>query len=198
MSTTDKLTQKEKEFVTLAASIASGCVPCTMHHLTVAREAGASEAEVLGVTGIALDVRDNATEVMAEVAQGNLNYEYPGKAQPRSMKQPIDHLIAMGAALACNSVAGLEYYLATARAAGASNRQIQTVAGIAKAIRKEAEEEANVIIGNLIEPTQVETYDQPAGPYQQADSNPSKHTNEDATMITEGQQVSDPPPCVCT
>ena len=155
MSTIEILTQKEKELVAVAASIASGCVPCTMHHLKAVREAGASEAEVLGVTRIALDVRDNATEVMAEVAQGSLNYEYPGKAQSGSIKQPIDNLVALGAALACNSVTGLEYYSATTKAAGASTRQIQTAIGIAWTIRKSAAEKADSRIGSLIEPTQV-------------------------------------------
>jgi AhpD family alkylhydroperoxidase len=155
MSTVEILTQKEKELVAVAASIASGCVPCTMHHLKAVREAGASEAEVLGVTRIALDVRDNATEVMAEVAQGSLNYEYPGKAQSGSIKQPIDNLVALGAALACNSVTGLEYYSATTKAAGASTRQIQTAMGIARSIRKSAAEKADSRIGILIEPTQV-------------------------------------------
>src|SRR5512134_1626819 len=138
MSTVEILTQKEKELVAVAASIASGCVPCTIHHLKVVREAGASEAEILGVTRIALDVRDNATEMMAEAAQGNLNYEYPGKAQSGVLEQPLDDLVAIGAALACNSVAGLEYYLTAAKAAGASTRQIQTAIGVAQAIREEA------------------------------------------------------------
>jgi AhpD family alkylhydroperoxidase len=154
MSTIEILTQKEKELVAVAASIASGCVPCTMHHIEAVREAGASEAEVLGATRIALDVRDNATEVMAEVAQGSLNYEYPGKAQSGSIKHPIDNLVALGAALACNSVAGLEYYLITARATGASTHQIQTAIGIARSIRKSAAEKADSRIGSLIEPTQ--------------------------------------------
>ena len=155
MSTIEILTQKEKELIALAASIASGCVPCTMHHIKAVREAGAAEVEVLGATRVALDVRDNATEVMAEVAQGSLNYEYPGKAQSGSIKQPIDNLVALGAALACNSVAGLEYYSATTKAAGASTRQIQTAIGIARSIRKSAAEKADSRIGSLIEPTQV-------------------------------------------
>ena len=154
MSTVEILTQKEKELVAVAASIASGCVPCTMHHIQAVREAGASEVEVLRVTKIALDVRDNATEVMAEVAQGSLNYEYPGKAQSGSIKQPIDNLVALGAALACNSVAGLEYYLNTARVTGASTRQIQTAIGIARSIRKSAAEKADAGIKSLIEPIQ--------------------------------------------
>lgn len=144
MSTIEILTQKEKELVAVAASITSGCVPCTMHHIKAVREAGASEAEVLSAIGIALDVRDNATEVMAEVARGNLNYESPGKAQSGSMEQPIDNLVAIGAALACNFVAGLGYYLTTARSAGVSTRQVQIAVGIAQAIRKEAAEKADI------------------------------------------------------
>jgi AhpD family alkylhydroperoxidase len=155
MSTVEILTQKEKELVAIAASIASGCLPCTMHHLKVVREAGVSEAEILSTTRTALDVRDNATEMMAEAAQGNLNYKYPGRAQSSPMEQPIDNLVAMGAALACNSVAGLEYYLTTAKAAGASTRQVQTAIGIARAIRKEAAEASDVRGGAFIEPTRV-------------------------------------------
>ena len=155
MSTTDKLTQKEKELVAVAASIASGCLPCTVHHTKAVREAGASEAEVLGATRIALDVRDNATEMMAEAAHGNLSYEYPGTAQAGSMDQRIGDLVAIGAALACNFVAGLEYYLTAARTAGVSIRQIRTAIGIAGAIRKEAAEKADITIGRLVESTEV-------------------------------------------
>ena len=152
MSTVEILTQKEKELVAVAASIASGCVPCTIHHIKAVREAGASEAETFSATRIALDVRDHATEIVAEGTQGKLNYEYPGNAQSGSLKEPIDNLVAMGAALACNSVAGLEYYLTTARAAGASTRQIRTAMGLARAIRKEAAEKADIRIGSLSEP----------------------------------------------
>lgn len=152
MSTVEILPQKEKDLVAIAASIASGCVPCTLHHLQSVRQARASQAEVLGAIRIALDVRDYATEMMGEVAQGNLNYEYPGKAQSGSLEQPIDNLIAMGATLACNSVAGLEYYLSTTRAAGISTRQIQTAIGIARSIRKSAAEKADAMIDSLLEP----------------------------------------------
>jgi hypothetical protein len=124
-----------------------------MHHLKAVREAGASEAEVLGVTRIALDVRDNATEVMAEVAQGSLNYEHPGKAQSGSIKQPIDNLVALGAALACNSVTGLEYYSATTKAQ-VLRRKIQTAMGIARSVEISCRK-ADSRIRVLIRPTQV-------------------------------------------
>jgi AhpD family alkylhydroperoxidase len=70
MTTAETLTQKEKELVAIAASIASGCLPCTTYHIKAVPESGASEAEVLGATRIALYVRDNATEMMAEAPRG--------------------------------------------------------------------------------------------------------------------------------
>ena len=165
MTTMETLTQQEKELVAVAASLAAGCLPCTTHHIKAVREAGTSDAEVLRAIRIALDVRDNATEIMAEAAQGNLNYEYPGKRQSSSLTQPIHTLVAIGAAMACNSVAGLEYYLTAARTAGASTRQIQTAIGIARAIRTEAAEKVNIPIGRLAEPTEVR-------PAEQSDSTP--------------------------
>ena len=92
---------------------------------------------------------------MAEAAHGNLSYEYPGRTQAGCLKQPIDNLIAIGAALACSSVAGLGYYLATARASGVSIRKIQTAIGIARAIRKEAAEKADIQVASVLEPSSV-------------------------------------------
>jgi hypothetical protein len=109
---------------------------------------------------------------MAEVAQGNLDCEYP--AQSDALERPIDNLVAMAAALACNSVAGLEYYVTTARAAGVSTRQIQTALGIAQNIRKSAVEKADVRIRSLIEQIQV------------------KEEN------AEERKESTPPPCGCS
>jgi len=154
MPTGEILTQKEKELVAVAASIASGCVPCTMHHTKAVREAGAPEAEVLGAIRIALDVRDYATEMMAEAAHGNLHYAYPGKTQSRSVRQPIDHLIALGAAFACNSVAGLEYYWAKAKETEVSTRHILVVIAIVRGIRKSAVEKVDAMIDTLLDPSQ--------------------------------------------
>ena len=198
MFTMKELTQKEKELVAVAASIASGCLPCTTQHIKTARETGASEREVLRSIYIASDVRDNATEILTEAAQGNPVNVYPTRMQSNAMDQPIDDLISMGAAMASNSIAGLEFYLTKARAAGASTLQIQSVVGIARAIRKEAEEEADAIIKYQIEPIPVEADDQPEGYYQQAVSGFSKQINEDLTAITKEQQESDPPPCGCS
>jgi len=198
MFTIKRLTQKEKELVAVAASIASGCLPSTTQHIQLARETGASESEVLRSIYIASDMRDNATEIMAEAAQGNSVVEYPIRMQSGSIEQPIDNLVSMGAALAYNSVPGLEYHLTEAKSAGASTRQIQTVAGIVRAIRKEAEEELDAIIRRLKDPTQVEKDDQMGSSYQQVDSGLSKHTNEDVATMIEKQRESNPHPCSCS
>jgi hypothetical protein len=104
-----------------------------------------------------LGVRNKATKIMAEAAQGNPTHEYPMEEYVGPLKQPVIEFISIGAALACNSGNGLEGYLTRARAAGATTRQIKTAAGIARAIRKEAGEKADAIIGSGIEPTGVKT-----------------------------------------
>jgi AhpD family alkylhydroperoxidase len=197
MSTIKKLTQKDKELVAVAASIASGCLPCTTHHIKLVREAGAAETEVLRAIDIALDVRNNSTEIITEAARGNPDNDYPIKMQSASLEQPIDDLISMGAALASNSVAGLEYYLIMAWAAGASPRQIQTAVEVARTIRKEAAEKADAIIGSPIEPARVMTDDQPGGYYQKADDRVLKRSNKNGMMNTDKQKENAPPPCAC-
>jgi AhpD family alkylhydroperoxidase len=157
MPTVQILTQKEKELVAVAASIASGCISCTVQHTKAVRAAGASEAEVLGTIRIALDVLDYATEMMAEAAHGNLHYTYPGKTQSGSVERPIGDLIAIGAALACNSVAGVEYYWTKAKEAGASTRQMLVVIRIVRGIKKEAVEKTDTRIGTLLDPNQSKT-----------------------------------------
>ena len=198
MSTEKILTQKEKELIAVAASIASGCVPCTTHHIKSLRGAGASEAEMLSATRIALDVRDTATEMMAEIAQGNLNYEYPREAQSASMEQPIDDLVAIGAALACNSVAGLEYYWTKASAAGVSTYQFQTAIGIARSIIKEAAKKAEITSASLVESTPANTDQQAGGCCQNTDHSPFERSNENPAVQAENRKESVPPPCSCS
>lgn len=173
MSTVEKLTQKEIDLIAVAASIASGCLPCLLQHAKAVRDAGGSEVELLDATKIALDVRDNTTEIMAETLLGNHYYEYPRKTLSTSIKKPVDHLVALAAAHTCNSVAGMEYHLTEAKVAGTSMCRIQTALEISRAIRKEAIDITDVKFENLIGPIQgiIENTDKPKIPV--------------------------PPPCVC-
>lgn len=187
ISTAEKLSQKEKEFVAAAASIASGCLPCTSHHIKLFREAGATEAEICDVIEIALRVRNNVTQIMAKAAQGNQNHEYPKEAYSGLLGQPLRELVSLGAALACNSTAGVEVYLSRAREAGATTRQIKTAALLALAIREEAANQAETVFERMSEPTGVKAGEQPESCCKQSDNSQYKCSGENITLKEEKQ-----------
>ena len=135
---------------------------------------------------------------MAEAAQGNPTHEYLMEEYVGPLKQPVIEFISIGAALACNSGNGLEGYLTRARAAGATTRQIKIAAGIARAIRKEAEEKADAIFEHAIKPIGVKTDKQPGGCCQQADNRQRKKSDENGSTNTEKEKESIQPPCGCS
>src|SRR6266498_1128217 len=159
MSTIDILGQKEKELIALAASIAAGCQPCTAHHVKAAHGAGATETEISAAIDNALNVRISATKIMAEIAHGNPSDKCVIEPQIGSLQQLINELVSIGASLACNSVNGLEYHLQRAKITGALDRQIQTALGIARAIKKEAEEKSEAVVERFVKPAKMKTDD---------------------------------------
>ena len=146
MSTNGSLTQKEKELVAIGASIAAGCQPCTTHHFEAVRQAGATEAEIRQAVDAALDVRNSATKIMAGLAEKHLGNGHVVEEPCCSSKPLIGELVSIGAALAVNCVTNLETHLQAARQGGATERQIQTALGVARAIKKVAEQKAEAII----------------------------------------------------
>lgn len=160
MSTAEKLSQKEKKLVAAAASIASGCLPCTSRYLKPVREAGTTEAEICEVIEIALGVRNNVTQIMAKAAQGNPNHEYPKEEYSGPLGQPMRELVSLGAAMASNSTGGVEVYLSRAREAGATTHQIKTAALLALAIREEAADQAEAVFERMSEPAGMEAGEQ--------------------------------------
>ena len=69
----------------------------------------------------------------------------PFPAANRSSKPLIGELVSIGAALAVNCTTNLETHLQAAQAVGATERQIQTALGVARAIKKVAEQKAEAI-----------------------------------------------------
>jgi AhpD family alkylhydroperoxidase len=159
MSTNGRLTRKEKELIAVGASIAAGCQPCTAHHFKAAREAGATEAEIRQTVDEALSVRDRATKIMARVAEKHLGNEAPLDEQQASSKPLMGALVSIGAALAVNCTTSLEAHLQAVRAAGATDRQIQTALGIARNIKKVAGEKVEAVAKVVAEPTEAKTDD---------------------------------------
>lgn len=145
MSNNGILTRKEKELVAVGASIAAGCQPCTAHHFEAVRAAGATEAEVRQAVDDALCVRSSATRVMTGLGEKHL-----GNGQviedPCYLEKPlIGELVSIGAALAVNCTTNLEDHLQAARAAGATEHQIQTTLGVARAVKKVAGEKVETV-----------------------------------------------------
>jgi len=145
MSAHGILTQKEKELVAIGASIAAGCQPCTAHHFKAVRQAGASEAEIHQAVDAALGVRNSATKIMTGLTEKHLGNGRAVEEPGRSSKPLIGELVSIGAALAVNCTTNLETHLQAARTVGATDRQIQTALGVARAVKKVAEQKAEAI-----------------------------------------------------
>lgn len=145
MSTQGILTQKEKELVAVGASIAAGCQPCATHHFKAVRQAGATEAEIRQAVADALCVRNSATKIMTGLAEKHLGNGLAVEEPCWSSKPLIGELVSIGAALAVNCTTNLEIHLRAARTVGATGRQIQTALGVARAIKKAAEQKAEAI-----------------------------------------------------
>ena len=199
MSTLAMLDQIEKELIALAASIAAGCQPCTAHHAKAASEAGATGTEISTAIENALNVRINATKIMTEVAHGNPSDKCVIEPQIRSSQQLINELVSMAASLACNSVNGLEYHLQRAKITGASDRQVQTALGIARTIKKEAEEKSEAVVERFVKPAKVKTDDNCGDgcSCQNTDNIQMSGTTESVTVAALAEEETEPQSCGC-
>ena len=178
MSTNGKLTRKEKELVAVGASIATGCQPCTAHHLKAVREAGATKAEIRQAVDDALCVRNSATKIMTGLAEKHLGNEPPAEESCCSTKPLIGELVSIGAALAVNCATNLETHLQMARTTGATDRQIQTALGVARAVKKVAAQKVEAVVDTAA--TKVENgCDDICGCNEDNDSQPAANASGD-------------------
>lgn len=138
MPTNGLLTDTERELIAIGASVAAGCRPCTAYHFRAARASGADEEEMRRAVDDALCVRQSAAKVMAGWAEKHLGGVSESDAARCSEKPLIGELVSIGAALAINCVTNLETHVAAARRLGATDAQIQTTLGIARAVKNMA------------------------------------------------------------
>ncbi|MGI9384345.1 MAG: carboxymuconolactone decarboxylase family protein [Methyloligellaceae bacterium] len=134
------LTHKEKEIVAAGISAAAGCKSCTHSHLSAAREAGATDAEIRQAIQDALTVRRQAADVIEAYALTRLGEE-PKTESPTLPGEVtrIRALVALGSAFVVNWVSSLERYLASAERAGVARADILEIIALAIAIRERAE-----------------------------------------------------------
>lgn len=144
------LGEKEQEIVALAASIASGCLPCTTFHLRVAASAGVSEDGIRQAVADAVRVREEASELMAAaggLAQGGAARSL---ADPAGPGQLVRELAAIAAAYAVNCPTSLEKHMTAARVLGATDGQMFAAIKIACAVRDVACQKTKIAAGLML------------------------------------------------
>jgi AhpD family alkylhydroperoxidase len=131
------LTDKNRELISIGASLAASCQPCANFHLRAARIAGASEAEISHAVNDALSVSRRAAEGMAQLAAEHLGT--PVSDAGNQENPLIRELVSISAACAMNSVPDFETHLAAAKELGATKGQILSAIKIADAVKGMAE-----------------------------------------------------------
>ncbi len=144
------LTPKEKALVSLSASVAAGCRPCTEYHTTSVRESGACERSLTLAVETALAVRSSATKAMDDWAAACQGTRQTPDAEFVAQKRLVAKLAAVAAAVSVNSVPDLRAHLEGAAEAGATPEQIRAAVGIANSIRRTAEQKITDVLGEAV------------------------------------------------
>ncbi len=134
------LNEIDQELIAVGASLASGCLPCLTFHFRAARAAGASADDIRQAVLDALEVRQEASTVMArkawkllgDLTEGNL------PATDGLDKPLLRELVCVSAAYALNCTTSLAVHFAAARRQGADDGQLFTAIKIACAVKSMA------------------------------------------------------------
>ncbi len=170
-------------------------------------KSGATEAEIRQAVDDALCVRNSATKIMTGLAEKHLGNEPPAEDSCGCDTKPlIGELVSIGAALAVNCATNLETHLQAARTAGATERQIQTALGVARAIKKVAGQKVEAVIDTAVA-RKEEGCDDDCGCNEATDSQPAAKANdsedcgcdeeesESTTVVVQAKTVTEPWGC---
>lgn len=138
------MTLHDKELVAVAISVAAGCRPCTTYHLAEARRQNVSDATIEAAITCAIDVRSRAAEGMRRHAQGLTSEDNSGCGCQST--QPLDELIALGAALAVNCAENTAKHLAGAQRLGVQQDHLDETVALVRMIRGQAVKHAEARI----------------------------------------------------
>ncbi len=151
------LSDKDRELVSIGASIAAACQPCAKFHLRAARMAGAGDAEISQAVNKALSVGRHAAEVMAQI--GALHTEALTSGTGATENSLLGELVSISAACAANSIPDLDTHTAEARRLGATDGQILTAIKIAGAVKQTAERQVEMAAERAVGMTPGESED---------------------------------------
>ncbi len=140
-------TDKEKALISVTASIATGCQPCTEYHVNGAHRAGACDRSIALAIETALAVRESATRNMETWAARCAGPRPEVNQEFRSEKRLLVELAAVAASAAVNSVPDLLARVETARLSGATPQQILGAVALATSIRGTAAQKVEAALG---------------------------------------------------
>lgn len=142
------ITPKEKELVAVGVSVAASCKPCTDHHVTVARKARATDAEIREAMNVAFAVRRRAADIMEAYAFAHLGEERE-LVSLGFLGEPsrIKALVSVGAAFGVNCVSSLEHHIAAAEISGVSEDDIEEIVKLAAFIKERAASHVEHLVG---------------------------------------------------
>jgi AhpD family alkylhydroperoxidase len=145
-----RLNRRSTEFISIGASVASGCQRCLEVHVEEARVQGVTEEEIVRSMNIGFDVREGAQAIMKEhglkvlgrklaelVARSGENGGGCEAQAPVGTK--IEELTAVASAFAVNCETSLERHQANAQIAGATDEEIGGAIKISKFIKGKAD-----------------------------------------------------------
>jgi AhpD family alkylhydroperoxidase len=139
------LTPKEKQLVSVGASLAAGCKLCANHHFNQVRKAGATDEEIERAMSDAIAVRDSARRIMEwhglkllgrKLRGASEDSDTPGENEGTTR---ITELVSIAAAFAVNCTSSLERHIEAAHGVGVTDDEIQSAVDIGKFIKGKAD-----------------------------------------------------------
>ncbi len=137
------LTAKEKQLVSVGASLAAGCKLCADYHFKKARKAGATDEEIERAMTDAIAVRDGARKIMEWHGLKLLGRKLRGQETDPAVggggTTRITELVSIAAAFAVNCTSSVEEHIEAARSLGVADDDIQSAVDLGRFIKGEAD-----------------------------------------------------------
>lgn len=137
------LTPKEKQLVSVGASLAAGCKLCADYHFKKVRKAGATDEEVEQAMTDAIAVRDGARKIMEWHGLKLLGRKLLGQEGEPPVGEGdttrMTVLVSIASAFAVNCTSSLEKYIERARRLGVADDDVRSAVEIGRFIKGKAD-----------------------------------------------------------
>jgi AhpD family alkylhydroperoxidase len=137
MNEKEILDQRDKHLVFLAASVGSGCRPCTKYHVNQSLGEGFSEDEIKKVLTLAISVRDTATRKFEAFAFNGFS-EADTKTETLVNADRSEIIICLAASYCINCNPVFQRYLTLARKTGIGEEAISEILRFSGAVSEKA------------------------------------------------------------